>query len=130
MGKDYFDGDDGAQNKVVFQVKSKYFKRTDASVAIVWNSKSTSNQSLFYLNSSLTTKLIRTSYIVLGTDDYYAQDISKLIVGVSILNIYIAYKLSPKSVNTTNCLKNCLFAAAEADRPKSKIYLYWIWYWL
>ena len=36
---------------------------------------------------------------------------------VSIVNIYIIYKFSPKSINSTNALKTCLFGAVEAERP-------------
>ena len=35
------------------------------------------------------------------------------------MNIYIVYKLSAKSINTTNALKNCLFGVVDADRPNN-----------
>ena len=35
------------------------------------------------------------------------------------MNIYIVYKLSPKSINTTNALKNCLFGAIKVNRPNN-----------
>ena len=43
----------------------------------------------------------------------------KVIANTSIVNIYIIYKLSPKSINTTNALKNCLFHVVDADRPNN-----------
>ena len=48
-GKNYFDGNDGAQNSLVFQVGEKYFKNSSGSNSSkieIWKSKCLSNQSL------------------------------------------------------------------------------------
>ena len=48
-GKNYFDGNDGAQNSLVFQVGEKYFKNnfgSDISSIGIWKSKGLSSQSL------------------------------------------------------------------------------------
>ena len=48
-GKNYFDGNDGAQNSLVFKVREKYFKDnlgSDSSSIRIWKSKGLSNQSL------------------------------------------------------------------------------------
>ena len=48
-GKNYFEGNDGAQNSLVFQVKEKYFEDDYGSKSTsirTWESKSLSNQSL------------------------------------------------------------------------------------
>ena len=49
LGKNYFDGNDGAQNSLVFQVGEKYFKNnsgSNSSKIIIWKSKGLSSQSL------------------------------------------------------------------------------------
>ena len=125
-GKNYFEGDDGTQNTLVFQVKSIYFKRDagrDAGGLIiyahdVWKSKGSSDQSLYYsLNTStIATKLIRPTHIVLSAGEYF-QGINKIITNDSIVNICIVYKLSPKTITTDNALRNCLFGAIKASRP-------------
>ena len=48
-GKNYFDGNDGAQNSLVFQVGEKYFKNnsgSNSSKIEIWKSKGLSSQSL------------------------------------------------------------------------------------
>ena len=48
-GKNYFEGNDGAQNSLVFQVGGKYFKnnsRSNSSNIEIWKSKGLSSQSL------------------------------------------------------------------------------------
>ena len=59
-GKNYFEGDDGAQNTLVFQVKSIYFGHETISTICygTWKSKDISNQSLYYTKSAITPKLI------------------------------------------------------------------------
>ena len=102
-GGNYFEGDDGAQNTLVFQVKSIYFRRKvnigSGNVVIrhdVWKSKGSSDQSLHYsINGAVTTKLIRPTHVVLGPDEYFAQDSNKIITNNSTVNIYTVYKLSP-----------------------------------
>ena len=49
IGKNYFDGNDGAQNSLVFQVGEKYFKNnfgSNSSKIEIWKSKDLSSQSL------------------------------------------------------------------------------------
>ena len=120
-GKNYFEGDDGMQRTLVFQVKSIYFGHETISTIrySTWKSKGISNQSLYYTKSAITPKLMRPTYVVLGTDKYFFQDSSKVIANNSIVNIYIVYKLSPKTINTDNALKNCLFGTIKADKPNT-----------
>ena len=130
MGRNYFERDDGAQNTLVFQVKIIYFRRNTSVKSVagtliyaldVWKSKGASDQNLHYSvnNGIVMTKLIRPTHVVLGVGEYFIQDSSKVIANTSIVNIYIIYKLSPKSINTTNALKNCLFGVVDADRPNN-----------
>ena len=125
VSKNYFERDYGTQNVLVFQVKEKYFKR-EVSIGNghyvykydIWKSKGSSDQSLHYsIKSAVTTKLIRPTHVVLGTDEYFFQDSSKVIANNSIVNIYIVYKLYPKSINTNNVLKNCLLGAIKQVDP-------------
>ena len=46
------------------------------------------------------------------------QDASKIIAS-SVINVYICYKLLPKTIHTDNALKNFLFGATEAYRPNN-----------
>ena len=86
----------------------------------VWNSQGSSDQSLHYsINGAVMTKLIRPTHVVLGTDKYFAQDSTKIITNNLIVNIYIVYKLSPKTISTDNALKNCLFGAIKASKPNN-----------
>ena len=70
-------------------------------------------------NDTVTAKLIRPTDVVLGTDEYFFQDSNKIITNNSIVNIYIVYKLSPKSISTSNALKNCLFGGYKVNRPNN-----------
>ena len=72
---------------------------------------------MYFTNGAITTKLIRPAHAVLGTDDYFFQDSAKVIPNNSVVNIYIIYKLFPKTISTDNALKNCLFGSIEASRP-------------
>ena len=40
-------------------------------------------------------------------------------IASSVVNVYICYKLLPKTINTDNVLRNCLFGAMEAARPNN-----------
>ena len=75
-------------------------------------------QSLYYsLNRvDLKTKLIRPTHVFLGADEYF-QGVNKITTNNSIVNIYIVYKLLPKSITTNNALKNCFFVGIKASRP-------------
>ena len=62
---------------------------------------------------TVSTKLIRPTHVVLSVDEYFIQGSSKVIANNSVVNIYIAYKLSPNTISTANALKNCLFGLIE-----------------
>ena len=118
-GGNYFQGDAGAQNTLVFQIKNIFFKLKNLGNTKynTWKSKGISDQSLYFANGDITTKLIRPSHVVLGVNDYFFQDGANVITNKNIVNVYIAYKLMPKTINTDNALKNCLFGSIEAARP-------------
>ena len=82
--------------------------------------KGSSDQSLHHsINGAVTTKLVRPTHVVLGPDEYFSQNSNKVLTNNSILNIYIVYKLSPKTISTDNDLKNCLLDAIKVTRPNN-----------
>ena len=117
-GKNYFDGDDGTQNMLVFQVKNKYFERNvngPVSAYDIWESKSLSNQRLsIATNSVKISKLIKPAYVI-----FSKKDKLNVIATGCIVNIYIVYKLSLKTISSSNTLKNCLFCAIEVKKPNN-----------
>ena len=128
MGGNYFEGDDGVQNTLVFQVKGINFRREvnvgNGNTVIrhdVWKSKGSSDQGLNYSvnNGALTAKLIRPTHVVFGADEYLFPDRNKIITKNLIVNIYIVYKLSLKSITTSNALKNDLFGGIKVNRPNN-----------
>ena len=64
-GKNYFEGDDGAQNRLVFQIKSIYLGYETISTLrySTWTSEGVSNQSLYYTKSAIAPKLIRPTHV-------------------------------------------------------------------
>ena len=109
-------------------MKSIYFKRDTGAKNVdglvinahdVWKSKRFSDQSLYYsiTSGAVTTKLIRPMHVVLDADEYFVQHTNKIITNNSIVNIYIACKLSPKTISTYNALKNCFFGSIKVSRP-------------
>ena len=125
-GKNYFEGDDGTKNTLVFQVKEKYFKRK---VNIgsgnsfykydMWKSKGLFAQNLVYAGSgNVISKLIKPAYVALNKkDEYFLQKDSEVITSGSIVNVYITYKLSLKSIGSNNPLRNCLFGVTKVTKP-------------
>ena len=72
-GKNYFDGNDGVQNSLVFQVGGKYSKSnsgSNSSKIIIWQSKGLSSQSLNIsrtvgtANDVKMSKPIRPAYVI------------------------------------------------------------------
>ena len=114
---DYFVG--GNYFELVFQVKSIFFKLITLGYTKynTWKSKGIFDQSLYFANGDITTKLTRPSDVVLGANDYFFQDSANVITNKNIVNVYITYKLTPKTINTDNALTNCLFGSIEASRP-------------
>ena len=122
-GKNYFDGDDRTQNASVFQVKSKCFIRFSNFVAMydIWESKGLSDKRLGIAKGSVkTSKLIRPGFVMFSKGaDFFQQDKSNVIAAKSIVNICIVYKLSTKSISSSNGLKNCLFCATEVKKSNN-----------
>ena len=105
-GKNYFDGNDGVQNSLVFQVGGKYSKSnsgSNSSKIIIWQSKGLSSQSLNIsgtvgtANDVKMSKPIRPAYVIFNhKEQFFEQKKEKIIKSGSIVNIYIVYSLSQK----------------------------------
>ena len=119
-GKNYFEGGDGTQNMLVSQVKDEYFgcNSLGNTQYYTWKSKGISNENFYYNGCNIATKLTRLTHVSFGLDQFLFQDASKTTAS-SVVNVYICYKLLPKTINTDNALKNCLFGAIEAARPNN-----------
>ena len=119
-GRNYFEGRDGTQNMLVFQVKSEYFVRASLgnTERPAWKSKGTSNENFYYNDGNIDKKLTKPTHVSLGSDQYFFQDAAQAIAS-SVVNAYICYKLLPKTINSDNVFKNCLFGAINAVRPNN-----------
>ena len=127
-GKNCFDGNDGAQNSLVFQVREKYFKNnfgSNSSKIEIWKSKGLSIQSLSLYgtvgaaNEIKMSKPIRPAYVIFNHKESFSEQKKNknIIKSGSIVNIYIVYSLSQKTINSHNVLKNCLFGATKVTKP-------------
>ena len=66
------------------------------------------------------TSKLRPGYVLFSKDaDFFQQGEFNVITAKSIVNIYIVYKLSTKSISSSNALKNCLFGATEVKKPNN-----------
>ena len=76
---------------------------------------------MYYKGDVNTTKVVRPTHVVIGADEYFIQNSSKVIPNNGIVNFYIVYKLLPKNISTDNALKNCLFGAVDATRADNRV---------
>ena len=81
-GKNYFDGNDGAQNSLVFQVGEKYFKNnsgSNSSKIEMWKSKGLSSQSLHLsgtvgsANNIKMSKPIRPAHVIFNNKESFFE---------------------------------------------------------
>ena len=101
LGKNYFDGNDGAQNSLIFQVGEKFFKNnsgSNSSKIQIWKSKALSSQSLRLsgtvgtANDIKMSKPIRPAYVIFNHEkSFFEQKKENIIKSGSIVNIYIVY---------------------------------------
>ena len=102
-GKSYFEGKDGAQNALVFQTMQKHFNLSNVNQISKWKSKGFSNQ---YLDAAGTfgdvvlSKPIKPMHVIFKGKDTLVQNDNDIIAGGPIVNIYIVYKTSPKTINS------------------------------
>ena len=116
MGKTYLEGNDGAQNTLVFQTTKKYFILSNVNQINKEKSKGLSNQ---YLNAVGTlgdvvlSKRIKRMYVIFKRKGALVQGDNDIIAGGPIVNIYIVYKISPKTINSDFVFRDCLFGAIK-----------------
>ena len=118
-GKNYFDSDDGTQNALVFQTMQKHFKLLNGDQINKWRSKGLSNQ---YLNGAGTvgdiflSKPLKPMHVIFKGRGVLVQYDNDIIAGGPIVNIYIVYKTSLKTINSNFVFKNCLFGAIKITK--------------
>ena len=116
MGKNYFEGNDGAQNALVFQTMQKHFNLSNVDQISKWKSKGLFNQYLNFNGAvdgvvlSKPTKPMHVIFKRKGTLVQYGNDIRS---GGPIKNVYIVYKTSSKTINPNFVFRDCLFGAIE-----------------
>ena len=116
LGKNYFDGNDGAQNTLVFQTMKKYFELPNQDQIDEWKSKELSNQYLHVvstLGNVVLSKPIKPMHVIFKRKGALVQSENDIIAGRPIVNIYIVYKTSPKTINSNFIFRDCLFGAIK-----------------
>ena len=62
-------------------------------------------------------KPIRLAYVIFNhKESFFQQKKENIIKSKSIVNIYIVYSLSQKTISSNNALKNCLFGAIKVTK--------------
>ena len=119
--KSYFDGD-GTQNYLVFQPVYKYFEKMKSSnlgYIISWKSKGLSNKKMNYDNtfSNLAPKLeYDNARIKLNFHGSFLRMDKVALNYGSIVNIYIVYKLTSRTADSSITLQSCLFGAVKVTK--------------
>ena len=118
--RNYFEGGDGTQNMLVFQVKGEYFGRASlgSTEYYTWESKGNSDENYYYNGGNIDKKTNKTYALSLGSDQYFFHDAAKAISS-SVVNVYICYQILPKTINCNNVFKIFLFDAIDATRPNN-----------
>ena len=118
-GKSYFD-DDGTQNYLVFQLLYKYFERMGNEVSL-WVSKGLSNEKISSVSNSYRAvpKIVYDNVRIKVKFNGNPLKQNKVTYNhVSIVNIYVAYRLTPKinlgGIGPT--LQNFLFGAVKLTK--------------
>ena len=121
-GRNYFEGDDGTKNHLVFQPKNKYFKRisgvSDGEYINFWKSKGLSDEdinSITTSNCSITPKLsyLNAKIRVNFSGSCLKRDNINTYAYKAIIYIYIVYKLNPIRNYFHPTVENCLFGAVK-----------------
>ena len=116
MSTKYFEGGDGAQNMLVFQAIQKHFNLSNVNQISKWKSKGLSNQYLNLvgtLDDIILSESIKPMHVIFRGKGLLYQKNNDVITGGRIINIYIVYKTSPKTISSNFVYKNCLFGAMK-----------------
>ena len=101
--KNYFEGNEGAQNALVFQTMQKYFNLSNMNQISKWRSKGLSNQyvdTLRTLGDVLLSKPIKPMHVIFKGKGTLVQNDNDIVARGLIVNTYIVYKTSPKTINS------------------------------
>ena len=115
-GKDFFYGNDRAQNTLVFQTMQQHFNLSNVGQISKWKSKGLSDQ---YLNLVGTvgdialSKPIKPMHVIFKRKGALIQDDNDIIAVGPIVNIYIVYRTFPKTINSNFVFRDCLFGAIK-----------------
>ena len=115
-GKNYFEGNDGAQNAIVFQTEQKHFNLSNVNQTSTWKSKGLSKQYLDAVGTFgdvVLSKPIKPMHVIFKGKGTLVQNDNDIIAAGPIVNIYIVYKTSPKTINSNFVFKNCSFDAIK-----------------
>ena len=112
-GKNYFEGNDGAQNVLVFQTMQIHFKLINENQINKWKPKGSSNQYLSTFGTIGDKKPIKPMHVIFKGKGTLVQDENDIISGGPIINIYIVYKTSPKTINSNFVFRDWLFGAIK-----------------
>ena len=94
----------------------KHFNLSNVNQISKWKSKGLSNQYLGdvgTLGDVVLSKPIKPMHVIFKGKSTLVQNDNDIIAGGSIVNIYIVYKTSPKTINSNFVFKNCLFGAIK-----------------
>ena len=90
----------------------KYFKLSNKNQIDEWKSKGLSNQYLHVvgtLGNVVLSKHIKPMHVIFKIKGTLVQNDNDIITGGPIVNIYIAYKTSPKTINSNFAFRDCLY---------------------
>ena len=94
----------------------KHFNFSNVNQISKWKLKGLSNQYLdavVKLGDVVLSKPIKPMHVLFKGKGTLVQNVNDIIAGGPIVNIYIVYKTSPKTINSNFVFKNCLFGAIK-----------------
>ena len=94
----------------------KYIKLSNKIQIDEWKSKGLSNQylnNLGTLGNVVLSKPIKPMHVIFKRKGTLIQNDNDIIAGEPIVNIYIVYKTSPKTINSNFVFRDCLFDAIK-----------------
>ena len=97
----------------------KYFNLIKEYQVDKWKSKVLSNQYLDtfgIIGDIMLSKPIKPMHVTFKGEGTLAQHENDIIAGGPIINIYIVYKTSPKTINSNFVFRNCLFCEVKITK--------------
>ena len=115
--KNYFDGD-GAQNYLVFQPVYKYFETSSVNgigTVSSWKSKGLYDEKISSVTGLTYPKLEYDNAMIKVKFRASILKQDKVRFLTPIINIYIVYRLTPRTNNCSIVLENCLFGTIKIE---------------